>query len=311
MAIAVLLVAFFLPVASAAGSGYPPCPSAVGGQTLQGTSNVGTPGVWVQGDPSTGAEVSCEYHPPGGGPQEEVHYAWVTPKNDGHAFYGCGATPVDDTTTFVSKDYEAYAGINVDDAGGNFSAAAKSMLAQLEQGYAKPCAKPKQTLRVWRWSFSLAAEPAKITPARAGHGLLGTRGHGAGTAVTADAADTTSSDSPAFSAKRSNHPAIGLTDLYLRARNRVTVLEVRDVRQVVSVQRGWMVNLDVAVRHSTLAGCAAGTSGALQIFDARGHDLDKVRLQLCGVERIYASGRPDASDDVSVRVSSTLARGRR
>ena len=119
----------------------PSCSGSVNGDPLSGPSNVGIPGVWLQGDPQVAGILDCTYHqnPDGSGQQYDVEVAWVTAKSADPPLYGCGQTPTDPTTTFVSAKFEAYGHINFAAAPPLFAAASKALLAEVESGLAKPC----------------------------------------------------------------------------------------------------------------------------------------------------------------------------
>jgi hypothetical protein len=135
---------------------HPDCPGSIGGRTLDGPTDIGVPGAWIQGT-ETSVDLSCSY--PGPAIEYSVHVAWITPANAGHEFYGCGKQPLTPATTFVSARYEAYAGINTASAGPDYVAAARSLLTKAER-YAKPCAaaKPKRT----RFTFGFRIAYVKL-----------------------------------------------------------------------------------------------------------------------------------------------------
>ena len=142
VAVLISLGVFVSAASGSAAASAPSCPGSVNGDPLSGPSNVGSPGVWLQGDPQVAGILDCTYHqyPDGSGQQYDVHLAWVTAKSADPALYGCGQTPTDPTTTFVSAKFWAYAGINFAAAPPLFAAAAKALLAEVENGLAKPCA---------------------------------------------------------------------------------------------------------------------------------------------------------------------------
>jgi hypothetical protein len=133
-----LVLLVLVPGASFARAGdanVPACASGIDSYVLAGSN--------VQGNPLTDPLLTCYYEPAPNtrGPSYDVHAAWVTAKAspDTHPWFGCGKQPTDPKTIWVSKSYEAYAGINSASAPPGFAAAAQELLRAVEAGFARAC----------------------------------------------------------------------------------------------------------------------------------------------------------------------------
>jgi len=140
--VAVTILAAVLYAAPPAGattaSGYS-CLGSVGPRPLDGPTNDGVPGEWVQGDASTNTSwiIGCDYPDPSGLWEYEV--AFTPPASGDSAFQGCGSIPVNPTSVFVSPDHWAYSSTNIDNPPADLAVAAQGQLSEVDK-LAKPCA---------------------------------------------------------------------------------------------------------------------------------------------------------------------------
>lgn len=121
------------------GTGGYSCPGSLGGRSLAGPTNVGIPGVWVQGNASNNFLVYCDY--PGPSISWTVEVAWTPAESGTPTFLGCGRAPVNPAATWVSRDHWAYVGTNFDHPPAALASAAKKALTTVEK-LAAPCVSP-------------------------------------------------------------------------------------------------------------------------------------------------------------------------
>jgi hypothetical protein len=150
----------------------------------------------------------------------------------------------------------------------------------------------------WSWSFSMAALPAQAQDV-VKH-LAGSRAHAQGTLVTKGRPQPTDAGVDVYTTKRSSHPAIVFTDLYLHVRNLRTLLHVKHVTLIETHTGELLLGLSAVVRFADLPSCRAGSPASILLQPRTAANPAQARIVFCHINRLYQNGTPDGSDSVSV-----------
>jgi hypothetical protein len=264
----------------AASDTTPDCPASVGGRPL--TNHV------VQGDPAVDASLTC-YYDASGQPSYGIAVSWVTAQSDGHNAYGCGRPSPDPETVFVSPDHEADASVNSASAPPAYADAARALLAEVAQRFAKPCASAKLP----RFRFSAGAQGALdgqpstyVRSAATGSGHI----------------ETSQLDSNQTARVKRASGSIAVLDVYKHSKRRVVIRITGPGRDPVG-QFGQFepyVHLRGVVTNENRPGCHSGARADVYL-EGQGFNIgNRLDIDACDVHDHFA-GRFDDRTHITIR----------